>query len=48
MALSGEVLAREDLGLRLKASTERVFRILATETRSGIKGRHCPASMGEV
>jgi len=48
LALSGEALARENLRLRLKASTGQVFRILATEARSEIKGRHRPASMGEV
>ena len=48
LALRGEAFARGNLGLRLKASTGQVFRILATETRPGIKGRHPPPPMGEV
>ena len=48
LALSSEALARENLGLRLKASTGQVFRIVATETRSGIKERHALPSRDEV
>jgi len=46
LTLSSEAFARENLGLRLKVSTGQVFRISATETRSGIKERHGLPSRG--